>query len=121
MKTGTVRWFNPQKGYGYIHPDDGSPNVFVNVSSLEQSGLKCLREGQRIGFEVLVDKEIHRLFAVSLAELKLDPIRPGGQLSSRRSNSASTTGRRPIIGNPVDAIFDMVSAALLTHLRLSKQ
>ena len=51
MKTGTVKWFNLQKGYGFIHPDDGGPNIFVHKSAVESAGLSDLKEGQRMIFE----------------------------------------------------------------------
>ncbi|HTZ80092.1 MAG TPA: cold-shock protein [Stellaceae bacterium] len=52
MSTGTVKWFNPVKGYGFIQPDDGSKDVFVHVSAVEQSGLGRIQEGQKIDFDV---------------------------------------------------------------------
>ena len=52
MKIGTVKWFNPQKGYGFIHPDDGSPNVLVHVSAVESAGMSDLKTGQRVIFEI---------------------------------------------------------------------
>ncbi|MBV8095663.1 MAG: cold-shock protein [Acetobacteraceae bacterium] len=52
MPVGTVKWFNAQKGYGFIQPDDGSKDVFVHVSAVERSSLGTLREGQRISFEI---------------------------------------------------------------------
>jgi CspA family cold shock protein len=52
MATGTVKWFNAQKGYGFIGPDDGGKDVFVHISAVERAGLSTLREGQKITFEV---------------------------------------------------------------------
>jgi CspA family cold shock protein len=52
MSTGTVKWFNAQKGYGFIQPDDGSKDVFVHISAVERSGLGRLNEGQKIKYEV---------------------------------------------------------------------
>ena len=52
MTIGTVKWFNYQKGYGFIKPDDGSKEVFVHRSAVERSGLHDLREGQRVSFEI---------------------------------------------------------------------
>jgi CspA family cold shock protein len=52
MPTGTVKWFNPAKGYGFIQPDDGSKDVFVHISAVERSNLGSLREGQKISFDV---------------------------------------------------------------------
>lgn len=52
MSTGTVKWFNPVKGYGFIQPDDGSKDVFVHISAVERSGIGNLREGQRLSFDL---------------------------------------------------------------------
>ena len=52
MTTGTVKFFNTQKGYGFIAPDDGSKDVFVHITAVEQSGMAGLNEGQKVSFEV---------------------------------------------------------------------
>ena len=52
MATGTVKWFNPTKGFGFIQPDDGGADVFVHVSAVEQAGMTGLVEGQKISFEL---------------------------------------------------------------------
>lgn len=52
MTIGTVKWFNSQKGYGFIQPEDGSKDVFVHISAVERSGIGNLIEGQRVSFEV---------------------------------------------------------------------
>ena len=52
MPQGTVRWFNAQKGYGFIHPDGGGGDVFVHISAVERSGLSTLQENQKVSFEV---------------------------------------------------------------------
>jgi len=52
MTIGTVKWFNSQKGYGFIQPEDGSKDVFVHISAVERSGIGNLIEGQKISFEV---------------------------------------------------------------------
>ena len=52
MATGTVKWFNPTKGYGFIQPDDGSKDVFVHISAVERSGLGQLNEGQKVEYEI---------------------------------------------------------------------
>ena len=55
MTTGTVKWFNATKGFGFIQPDDGGKDVFVHISAVERAGLHNLAEGQKISFEVKVD------------------------------------------------------------------
>ena len=52
MASGTVKWFNPTRGYGFIQPDDGSKDVFVHISAVERSGIGNLREGKRLSFEL---------------------------------------------------------------------
>jgi cold shock protein len=52
MTEGTVKWFNPQKGYGFIQPDDGSKDVFVHISAVERAGLSSLNEGQKVSFDL---------------------------------------------------------------------
>ncbi len=52
MATGTVKWFNPTKGFGFIEPSDGGSDVFVHISAVEQAGLRGLNEGQKIEYEV---------------------------------------------------------------------
>jgi CspA family cold shock protein len=52
MATGTVKWFNAQKGYGFIQPDDGSKDVFVHISAVEQSGMGRLNDGQKVAFDL---------------------------------------------------------------------
>jgi cold shock protein len=56
MQTGTVKWFNGQKGFGFIQPHDGGKDVFVHVSAVERAGLSGLAEGQKVAFEIKVDK-----------------------------------------------------------------
>lgn len=56
MATGTVKWFNPTKGYGFIQQGSGKPDVFVHVSAVEQAGLDTLREGQRVSFEIVTER-----------------------------------------------------------------
>jgi cold shock protein len=52
MSAGTVKWFNAQKGYGFIRPDDGATDVFVHISAVEQAGLRGLNEGQKVTYDV---------------------------------------------------------------------
>ena len=53
MADGTVKWFNPVKGYGFIQPTDGSQDAFVHISAVERAGLKSLREGQKVEYELV--------------------------------------------------------------------
>ncbi len=52
MTTGTVKWFNPAKGFGFIEPDDGSNDAFVHISAVERAGLSTLNEGQKVSYEL---------------------------------------------------------------------
>lgn len=56
MATGKVKWFNTQKGYGFIQPTDGSKDVFVHISAVERAGMKSLNEGQSVSFEVSMER-----------------------------------------------------------------
>ena len=56
MAIGTVKWFNAQKGYGFIQPDDGSKDVFVHISAVERAGLSSLNEGQSVQYEVVSNR-----------------------------------------------------------------
>ena len=66
MNTGTVKWFNEQKGYGFIQPDNGSKDVFVHISAVERAGLRTLKEGQKVSFEIVTDKRTGRSSAGNL-------------------------------------------------------
>jgi CspA family cold shock protein len=66
MATGTVKWFNATKGYGFIQPDDGGKDVFVHISAVERSDLGALNDGQKVGFELRRDKKTGRESAVDL-------------------------------------------------------
>jgi CspA family cold shock protein len=56
MQKGTVKWFNSQKGYGFIQPQAGGPDVFVHISAVERAGLTGLNEGQKVSYEVVADR-----------------------------------------------------------------
>jgi CspA family cold shock protein len=56
MATGTVKWFNGQKGFGFIQPDDGGKDVFVHISAVERAGMSNLNEGQKVSYEVVADR-----------------------------------------------------------------
>ncbi len=66
MNTGTVKWFNEQKGYGFIQPDNGQKDIFVHISAVERAGLRTLKEGQKVQFEIVTDKRTGRSSAGSL-------------------------------------------------------
>ena len=55
MAVGTVKWFNAQKGFGFIQPDGGGPDVFVHISAVERAGMRSLQDGQKISYEVQTD------------------------------------------------------------------
>jgi cold shock protein len=56
MTTGTVKFFNTQKGYGFIQPDDGSKDVFVHITAVERAGMRSLVEGQKLSFEIVTER-----------------------------------------------------------------
>jgi CspA family cold shock protein len=66
MTTGTVKWFNPTKGFGFIQPDDGGNDVFVHISAVERAGLGSLNEGQKISFELERDRKSGKMSAGQL-------------------------------------------------------
>ena len=66
MATGTVKWFNPTKGFGFIQPDEGGQDVFVHISAVERAGLRELRDGQKIAYELVQDKRSGRSSADQL-------------------------------------------------------
>jgi CspA family cold shock protein len=66
MYTGTVKWFNATKGFGFIQPDDGSKDAFVHISAVERAGLNQLVEGQKIQFDLVSDKRSGKLSADNL-------------------------------------------------------
>jgi cold shock protein len=66
MQTGTVKWFNAQKGFGFIQPETGSQDVFVHISAVEKANMQSLQEGQKIQFEVLKDQRTGKMSAGNL-------------------------------------------------------
>ena len=66
MATGTVRWFNATKGYGFIQPDDGSQDVFVHISAVERAGLTALNDGQKLSYELMQDRRSGKMSAGNL-------------------------------------------------------
>ena len=69
MTTGTVKWFNTTKGFGFIQPDDGGADVFVHISAVERSGMNSLNEGQKVSYEVVQDRRSGKSAAGNLAAL----------------------------------------------------
>jgi CspA family cold shock protein len=67
MTTGTVKWFNGQKGFGFIQPNDGGNDVFVHISAVERAGLSGLAEGQKVTFEITTDRVRGKVNADNLA------------------------------------------------------
>jgi cold shock protein len=98
MKIGTVKWFNLQKGYGFIHPDDGNPNVFVHTSTLKKAGMSDLKAGQRVIFEIQQDERTGDATAVSLKPLLF-------------ATTPHLDGRF-VTANPFDIISAFISSAL---------
>jgi CspA family cold shock protein len=66
METGSVKWYNETKGYGFIQPDNGGKDVFVHATALERAGMRGLREGQKISYELQTDQRTGRASAVNL-------------------------------------------------------
>ena len=66
MQTGTVNWFNTQKGFGFIQPDAGGNDVFVHISAVERAGMRQLDEGQKISYEIVTDRRTGKSSAGNL-------------------------------------------------------
>jgi CspA family cold shock protein len=66
MATGTVKWFNTTKGFGFIQPDDGGADVFVHISAVERAGLRSLNEGEKVSFELERDRKSGKMSAGQL-------------------------------------------------------
>jgi len=66
MNTGTVKWFNGQKGFGFIQPENGDKDVFVHISAVESAGLSTLNEGQKVSFDIVADRRTGKSSAENL-------------------------------------------------------
>jgi len=66
MNTGTVKWFNNQKGFGFIQPESGSKDVFVHISAVERAGMSTLIEGQKVSFDIVADRKTGKSAAENL-------------------------------------------------------
>ena len=69
MTNGTVKFFNMQKGFGFIAPDDGGNDAFVHISAVERAGMSELREGQKVGYELVADRKSGKMAADNLTDL----------------------------------------------------
>ncbi len=69
MATGTVKWFNATKGYGFVQPDDGGADVFVHISAVERAGLRSLNEGQKVSYDLEQDRRSGKMAAGNLQPL----------------------------------------------------
>ena len=67
MATGTVKWFNSTKGFGFIQPEDGGADVFVHISAVERAGLRSLNDGQKVNYELVRDKKSGKMSADQLS------------------------------------------------------
>jgi len=70
MTQGTVKWFNGQKGYGFIQPDNGDKDVFVHISAVERAGMQGLNEGQKVSFDVVVSQKTGKSSADNLRAVR---------------------------------------------------
>ena len=68
MQTGTVKWFNDQKGYGFLQPDNGGNDIFVHISAVQAAGFNSLQEGQKISYELQEDQRSGKQSAANLQE-----------------------------------------------------
>jgi CspA family cold shock protein len=66
MHTGTVKWFNSQKGFGFIQPENGGQDVFVHISAVERAGMQSLNEGQKVTFDIVADRRTGKSAAENL-------------------------------------------------------
>ncbi|KTQ95417.1 cold-shock protein [Aureimonas ureilytica] len=69
MATGTVKWFNTEKGFGFIAPDNGGQDAFVHISAVQRAGLQTLQDGQKVSFELVADRRTGKMAADSLKAL----------------------------------------------------
>ena len=95
MQVGTVKWFNAQKGFGFIQPDNGGSDVFVHISAVERAGMSNLNEGQKVNFELVADKRTgkssagqpqRRLTRRARATPSVDRGCTGGRVNGRRGS-----------------------------------
>ena len=70
MNKGTVKWFNSQKGFGFIQPESGNKDVFVHISAVERAGMSALNEGQKVAFDIVADRRTGKSAAENLRAAK---------------------------------------------------
>ena len=99
MATGTVKWFNEQKGYGFIQPDQGGKDVFVHISAVERSGLRSLADGQKVSYDVEADRRTGKESAANLGPHSTPPRNFGSALARASSGlpliSTSSITQKP--------------------------
>lgn len=76
MTTGTAKWFNTEKGYGFIAPSDGGKDAFVHISAVQRAGINSLREGQKVGFDLVADRRTGKMAAENLTALDYSGFAP---------------------------------------------
>jgi CspA family cold shock protein len=94
MTQGTVKWFNSQKGFGFIQPDDGSKDVFVHISAVERAGMQNLNEGQKVSYDLVPDRKTGKSSAENLRADCLVAPQPGPATNDRPPGWED--GRRPV-------------------------
>ena len=97
MKTGTVKWFNSRKGYGFIKPVDGGFDVYVHINAVERAGLAELKEGQKIKFDIATDDRTGEIFAENLSvplNMQEDVRQPPRAFTAARIVEHLTRGRQ---------------------------
>ena len=115
MNNGTVKWFNTQKGYGFIQPEGGGKDVFVHISAVERAGLRELREGQRVSFEIVTDRKTGKVGrgksedALSAALPRLRGRRRGSNKTRARATSFLPSAIRRSAGEEARALADLLA------------
>ena len=112
MTTGTVKWFNATKGFGFIQPDDGGADVFVHISAVECAGMSTINEGQKLGFQVMRDNKSGKMAAEQLQAVLLYAPAAGALHGSERVRRGDQALR-----HTVEGAVDLV----LHHNKLNNQ
>jgi CspA family cold shock protein len=105
MVTGTVKWFNPAKGFGFIEPEDGSKDAFVHISAVESSGLSSLNEGQKVQFDLVPGRE-GKMAAENLVDLSSGEgaavVAPAAEEESGGDDAAGESADTDDVGDDTD-------------------